>query len=384
MSLTPEQPKGSESNFCISDIIKEVEELTGAPPGTEVSTFPLGELPPQARRPIFGRNSLVDDLVGLAENLKHIALVGAVGIGKTAVALTLLHHPRIEQRFGQERRFIRCDKFSASCTDFLAQLSKVIGAEVENPRSLESLRPFLSSKLMLIVLDNAESILCPKGMYAEEICSLVQELCQFENIFLCITSHIATVPQGWECLTIPPFSMDAACEFFYSIYQRGGGSSIVKGIVEHLGCHALSIEVVATLAEECRWNDGWLRSEWKSGKLHLRRTLRGKSLECSIQPLLTSPIFRSLGPYARELLGVFTFFPQGITEADLIRLFPHIPNIKVIFNGFCILSLAYRSDGFIKMLAPFRFLFSPSGPGSSPLPYDTKQHLPTALNHLAT
>ena len=39
MSLTPEQPEGSESNAGISDIIKEVEELTGAPPGTEVPTF---------------------------------------------------------------------------------------------------------------------------------------------------------------------------------------------------------------------------------------------------------------------------------------------------------------------------------------------------------
>jgi hypothetical protein len=99
-----------------------------------------------------------------------------------------------------------------------------------------------------------------------------------------------------------------------------------------------------------------LAQEFDTCHMQAPRVDYNKNVAATIELSLASPMFRELGPDGHDLLGVVAFFPQGIDKNNLDWFFPTIPDRKNILD---VLSLTYRSNGFITMLAPLRDYLCP-------------------------
>jgi len=137
---------------------------------------------------------LIKKIVGFAERLTPIALVGTGGIDNTPATFTVPRDDRFKKPFGDDHRFTHRDKFPTFLTHFPRRRSKTVGACIENPEDLTPLRPFLSSQNVSIVLDNAEPVLDPLATGAQEIYTVAEELYPLSNIYLSLTSLTSTLP----------------------------------------------------------------------------------------------------------------------------------------------------------------------------------------------
>jgi len=315
---------------------------------------------PLAPTNCFSREEIVNEIMDLTDQLASVALFGSIGVGKSSVALTLLHHNRTEAKFGTNRHFMHCDNLTNSLEGFLERLSDVIRAN--RTTDVAQLRSHLeSSPPLILLLDGVDLILDPLAPDAEQISATIEEFGSYEHVCLVTTSRMHPDIHGFHRVEIPILSEDGARDTFYSLCELER-SPAVDDLIARLDFHPLSINLLATAVRENNWDEPMLLRAWGDDPTSVLNTSHHQGLKETVESLFCSPTIKNLGITARDALEAIAAFPCGIEESILDSTLPEIPGIGEVIAAFCKFSLLYRKGGFVKMLSPFRFHFMKSIP----------------------
>ncbi|KAF8207072.1 hypothetical protein K438DRAFT_1815632 [Mycena galopus ATCC 62051] len=321
--------------------------------GSSVSLLSL--LPPSPKL-FHGREEQLQQVVTtLLSAPSYVALLGTGGIGKTSLAIAVLHHPAILSKFPR-RFFVSCES-TASQSELLAAIGRAIGLEQPNSTLRSILHALSGPDLVLLVLDNVETIWEPLDS-RNDLEEFLSKLNDIPNLSLVITLRGAERPGKvrWTRPFLPqlgPLSDAAAREAFIDVADSEE-TTCMDEILQLAGNLPLAINLMANLAavEGCEA----VLSRWKNDRTTLLRDGHDKlsSLEKSISiSLLSTRITSTEG--AQELLSLLSLLPNGLSEAELFETCSQLKNIQSCRAALLRTSLAYL-DGHkrLRVLTPIR------------------------------
>ena len=300
----------------------------------------------------------MNEILDLTDQDASVALFGSIGIGKSSVALTLLHHDRTRVKFGSSRHFMRCDDLQNSLEGFLERLSDSIHAD--RTTNIAQLRSHLvSSPPLILLLDGVDLILDPLSPQVEEISATIEEFGTYEHVCLVTTSRMHPDIHGFHRVEVPTLSEDAARDAFYSLSNLVR-SSAVDALIARLDFHPLSINALATFVRENGWDESMLLTAWDDDQGSALEESYRRSLKGAVELAFRSPTIQNLGTTARDTLVAIAAFPYGIDEHKLGKDILGIVGVEEVVDMLCKFSLVYRQDGFVKMFSPLRLYFAGS------------------------
>ena len=300
----------------------------------------------------------MNEILDLTDQVASVALFGSIGVGKSFVAHTLLHHNRTQAKFGGNCHFMCCDNFTSSLEGFLERLSDAV--RTDRTTDLAQLRSHVeSSPPFILILDGTDFMLDPLAPEAEEILATIEEFGSYDHVCLVTTSRIYPEIHGFHRVEVPTLSEDDARDAFYGLCDLGR-SPVVNDLIAELDFHPLSISLFASSVRKNGWDESMLLKAWGGGETSGLGKDYHQSLKGAMEPMLCSPTIQNLGATARAVLEAITVYPSGVEECRLEIRFPGIVGIREAIDVLCKFSFIYRENGFVKMLSPFRFYFGMS------------------------
>lgn len=214
-------------------------------------------LPPALGR-IIGREVIVAELIQLLRAKRFVSVVGAGGIGKTTVALSVAH--AMLEEFDQAVTFVDLGALSSGELIDVA-VATALGVVLQGENVLSGLIAFLQNRRVLIVLDNCEHVIESASILAERLFVEVPQLfilttsrealrVEGENVYL--LAALNCPPPGAhltadDALTWPAIQlfMERAAARGHRFELTNDDAPVISSICTQLDGIALAIELAA-------------------------------------------------------------------------------------------------------------------------------------------
>ncbi len=335
-----------------------------------------GRLP--APPDLVGRDAEVSALVQawLATPPEPVAVLGAPGIGKSAICLAALHDQQARERFGGRRWFVRCDgarSADALWSGLAAELG-VIG-EGTPGRLADDVCATLGTGLAVVVLDNFETPWTADPLEVEE---LLRALGAIPQVGLAVSARGTARPAGlhWRDFSmLSPLPLPDARRMFLAVAGTGfAADPHLDALLAGLDGVPLAVELMGYAAQGQPALDG-VTERWRQERTGMLQRMGGGRRELSVAVSVeTSITTRLMTGHGRRLLSLLGVLPDGTARPDLATLLPDggLAAADVLRQ----LGLAFDEGDRLRTLAPVREHTAASHP---PQPAD----LDRAVSHYA-
>ncbi|KZP20450.1 hypothetical protein FIBSPDRAFT_1044891 [Athelia psychrophila] len=254
---------------CTIDELKTAHDNSDGPVLQIISTAPSQLVPPEH---FFGRKEIISTLVNLfvGNERYRIAILSAGGLGKTSLALHLIHRDIVAKRFSDHEFFVGCDGIT-SAGGLASRILHILGVPgAASGDAINVLHDALREAFpTLLPLDNLESTWDAPGDH-----SAIQDLLQ----------KIASVDSVRNPMVVFPRGSD-------------GDDAALDELLKELNYVPLAIHLLAQM-------------------IRLPTAARLQSVDMSVSLSITS-LDAAQNPGSVQLLGMLCLLPDGLHAASV-------------------------------------------------------------------
>lgn len=302
------------------------------------------------------------DLFTKPEGQVHLAVLGPGGMGKTALASTLLTEQRVISKFNTDRLFIPCDT-TPSLDLFLHELASALDVMLDglSLQLLSSILLRLQKQPCLLVFDNFETLWDPLRTRSE-VESVLSQISCIPTVSLLVTIRGSQHPGGveWSQLLPPLISLQLqAAKALFSKISHKPDDPYITDLINAVDRVPLAVTLLAHLAAVHDVTPEALWERWIEEKTTMieRGEDRLANLNTSIRLSLKSPRMEH-DPNALPFLSIIALLPSGMSHDTFRACDAHLLesiNVKRATNTLRQNGLIYEDpDRTLRVLSPIR------------------------------
>ena len=319
-----------------------------------------------------------------SEDGSRVAILGPGGMGKTSVALAIIHDPRLRKCYQDLCHWIPCDQATSPAL-LVKLIAHCLGISTKSHDPLSEIIRTLntSPQHRLILFDNFETPwdLPEKQSQIESILIAISSVARL-SILVTMRGVLPPSPSmRWKAPVLQPLSIEAARSTYLDICPDAEDDANLDTLLTAVDCVPLAVTLMATVGMSETTSPTLLLERWRTERtelLHLTDD-RLKSVERSILISLSSSTIVA-NPESVVLLAILSMLPGGARRDRLKAIAPNLRNANSALGVLQRASLAYvnSATNYVRVLSPIRSYML----HHHPLDPSSRQHLHTAYYRL--